>query len=290
MHKQRIFLTGILLFVFLAQSVDAAPVHTVSGSLGGCGLGTGAFMETGEHGVNLTQGTGDTGCSMSVTGVAEGGRVGVQANVSIIPEFNGAADGRINASALYDDFVFKLPASYTGGAINVNVNTSFDAQIGAIVDVLALTSQARLNARLMVSGNPGGFNAFTRIVNSPEYNVTAGSTSGLSNGETVDQTLSSGFVSINPTLPFSVKLEIFGISFINASGGSGFAASTIDALNTFSFATSGAVFDLPDGFSVSSVSANIVDNSWVAPVPLPAGLGLMLSALGTLLLRKRWSH
>ena len=291
MYKQHINLTGILLCALLAPVANAAPVYAVIGSLSGCGTGGGGFNQSSANEIEFTRASGDTDCLIEATARSGGGSVGVRTNASVLPAFRSSTDARITATALYDDFEFVLPASYTGGTIDLNVNTLIDAQIGAIVDTLNLGSQTILEARLIVRGNPGGFNAFTRTIDSPRFQVAAGGAESLANSATVLETLSSGFVTIDPTLYFAVSLELFGGSNINAGNtsvlGEGTGSSTVDALNTFSFATSGDVFDLPDGFSVNSVSANIVDNRFVAVVPLPASVVLMISGLGTLLLGAR---
>ena len=57
---------------------------------------------------------------------------------------------------------------------------------------------------------------------------------------------------------------------------------------TLTFVTDGPVFDLPAGYTASSISGNIADNHFVlAPVPLPAAIWLFGSAFGGLGLMRR---
>ena len=65
--------------------------------------------------------------------------------------------------------------------------------------------------------------------------------------------------------------------------------------STFSFATSGPVFNLPTGVTANSASAQIVDNNWLGQsvhlttVPLPPGAWLFGSTLLSIVLLKRSS-
>jgi hypothetical protein len=59
-----------------------------------------------------------------------------------------------------------------------------------------------------------------------------------------------------------------------------------------SFATSGLVFDLPDGWTANSLSGNIVDNHYVglAAVPEPSGLTVLAIGACSLLAAARRFH
>jgi hypothetical protein len=66
----------------------------------------------------------------------------------------------------------------------------------------------------------------------------------------------------------------------NITHGNAFADASF--LNTLSFPTNRPVFTVPDGYTVNSVSAGIVDNRFQSQVPEPSTLALLL--IGSILL------
>jgi hypothetical protein len=83
----------------------------------------------------------------------------------------------------------------------------------------------------------------------------------------------------------SMSLAVSAFGDQNGAEISGAVASSFFN-NTVSFAKNGPAFELPEGYTVNSVSANIVNNHWIPPAPEPASalLGLIAatgwSALG----------
>ena len=69
-------------------------------------------------------------------------------------------------------------------------------------------------------------------------------------------------------------------SVVSRQDESGVSAS-MDFMHTFTLGDGTSIFDLPEGITVNSVQAGIVNNSFetIAPVPLPATLPMMLAGL-----------
>lgn len=84
--------------------------------------------------------------------------------------------------------------------------------------------------------------------------------------------------------PLVLYLEIIASASAVSRDGSAVGAQS-DFYNTLTLPTTGAVFDLPTGYTANSVNGNIVDNAFVAPVPIPAAWVLMLSSLALVKLR-----
>ncbi|MEM7467005.1 MAG: hypothetical protein AAF387_08990 [Pseudomonadota bacterium] len=80
-------------------------------------------------------------------------------------------------------------------------------------------------------------------------------------------------------------LEIIASASAVSRDGSAVGAQS-DFLNTLTLPSFGPVFDLPEGYTANSVAGNIVDNVYVAPVPIPATWLLLLSASAALVRRR----
>jgi hypothetical protein len=82
-------------------------------------------------------------------------------------------------------------------------------------------------------------------------------------------------------VPFDVQIRLstFAEALVSSSVGSGGTAeANTDFSHTFSFTTSGPVFNLPLGYSANSADANIVNNQ-VAAVPEPSSFALAAAAM-----------
>lgn len=97
-------------------------------------------------------------------------------------------------------------------------------------------------------------------------------------------------LTIDPSRDFSLSMSLFGDAR-TSNFGRAFGEANYESFNSLSFVTDGPAFDLPEGYTIFSSQLNIFDNRWidpriqpvdVAPVPLPAGGWMMLSALGLL--------
>ena len=91
-------------------------------------------------------------------------------------------------------------------------------------------------------------------------------------------------------LSLSTSVDTTSRSTILGSRRQADASSLFDS--TLSFPLSGPVFNLPDGYTVNSVSGLIVDNRWqglAAPQPVPEPPSLALLLAGLLFLARRYS-
>lgn len=114
-------------------------------------------------------------------------------------------------------------------------------------------------------------------------------TSGLLEGwEGGTITTPSFDVTLGEPFAFEGSVTASAHAFIDLFRGGtvrGVAISNADFSNTFSFATSGPVFNVPDGFTVNSAQGNIVDNRFVGAqqtiIPEPSSLALLgVGAIG----------
>lgn len=97
-------------------------------------------------------------------------------------------------------------------------------------------------------------------------------------------------LTIDPSRDFSLSMSLFGEAR-TSNFGRAFGEASYDSFNSLSFVADAPAFNLPEGYTIFSSQLNIFDNRWidpriqpvdVAPVPLPAGGWMMLSALGLL--------
>jgi hypothetical protein len=79
----------------------------------------------------------------------------------------------------------------------------------------------------------------------------------------------------NTPLTIDLSMEVNTVASVGTSGSTNFG-------DPLSFATTGPVFDLPDGWTANSVSGNIVDNHFVGLAAVPEPSGLFLLAIGAL--------
>lgn len=100
----------------------------------------------------------------------------------------------------------------------------------------------------------------------------------------VNGTFETPVYSVPVDEPLVLYLEIVASASAVSRDGSAVGAQA-DFFNTLTLPTTGPVFDLPTGYTVNSVNGNILDNAFVAPIPIPAAWVLMLSGLALVKLR-----
>src|SRR5262249_37407402 len=97
--------------------------------------------------------------------------------------------------------------------------------------------------------------------------------------------------------PFSVFLDLRTLAIGSFSFEAGLAGvktfdlfSLADFSHTVSFATGGPVFNLPDGYTVNSASAAIVNNRYLVPEPASVGLVATIAILMGIVRRRILLH
>jgi hypothetical protein len=211
------------------------------------------------------------------------------------------ANGSVRASFSYDDFIISGPdASVVTGAINIALSGRL-ATLGGVPNSVA-------GAYVIVSG--GWFEGTVNICQStllnnagcggptiPPY-YTSGILSAVTGTEAetlIDGIFTSPTHTFVPNTHFSIGL------FLEVGAGSmGGTSAIADFGHTLEFPGSGPVFNLPEGYTLNSVSAGIVNNRYVGfnpppeptPVPEPSSLalvGIALAGLGVVR-RRTWRN
>jgi len=288
---------------FVANTASAATINSIFVSNGGtgtpgCGTDPG-FSITSTNSVHSTFGDGALSCSTSATTYAGGGVVGVQGTVSLTPAptpgaGTGASQVRANASSRIDlllsaatgyDFDL-LKSMYGTDFIPVSVRADVGGQLSAVVEPNAAGFRTR-SAQAILSGSVF-INSFRGSDMASFREETSGSNvgGGVSNMASINTTLVvSTLIDWSRSLEFSVMMGMNSIASVTGHPDT-FGVASVDALNSLSFAKDGPAFILPEGFTVFSEEANIVDNRWIDPrvsaVPLPASAMLLFSGLGLL--------
>jgi hypothetical protein len=109
-------------------------------------------------------------------------------------------------------------------------------------------------------------------------------------------TIGIGPFQVTANQAFDLKVVLLSDSlsqWFGINGGSGLSETVVDYGSTLSLSTSGPVFDLPVGFTASSISADVVDNTWlgspVDPVIVPEpgrAVTLFAGGIGLVLLQR----
>lgn len=206
---------------------------------------------------------------------------------------------------------FRLDDVIIGGP-GTTVSTPFSMQLegGLIASTFAqlgsgigAESNANASVSVYVTINGNSFSGTQAISSLWQVDTQAGDGStfedGLLTGFTGGGVLTTPDMLLPVGTPFTVFLSLatsVSTSSANTIAGSrrqADASSLFDS--TLSFPLSGPVFNLPEGYTVNSVSGLIVDNRWLglaepdpgpAPVPEPSSFALILT--GLLFLARRY--
>jgi hypothetical protein len=215
---------------------------------------------------------------------------------------NGGGSGY--AAVLYDDFrVSASGASFIPGSLNLFLSGSASANINDATANRGLTANGFASAGVIVGMTVNGI----YVEGGATQLISPAGSSYSTYGPLADLTFPALFktpvLSLPVGTPFSLLLELTVVT-----GATGVISGTpedefanahffLDALADFSstltFPTSGPVFNLPEGATVDSLSALIVNNQFVGAGPAGAGVAepstLFLLALGVVALARRAS-
>jgi hypothetical protein len=218
---------------------------------------------------------------------------------------SASGPAQASASATFNDFIITGPGGSVAGSANFTLSGAFEttANIADSIGNTLVLGGAQIEVG--VSGSMPGM-SFSGLFDQQSGANGQGPTGFISGGNGVfaGDSAPTGFTTAMTELPvgtlFSVSLGLGTTAF--ASWGSGGGAegelTTVDLTalsdfsNTFTFATTGPVFNLPDGYTVNSVSGDIVNNRFVggpAATPEPPALIMLGSGLLSLavFLRRR---
>jgi hypothetical protein len=230
------------------------------------------------------------------------GGVGVSANVfaeipsesvTVLMALSNAilVSSHARARATASDFVFMPINGPTSGSALTSVNLPIDGELERIdaepgilnafavvlgsFQILSDTGGTLLHDTWRIDITPGNV-SFSGLLAGATI-VPGGSGGGGSNAFNAFPTSSEVLLPIGVPLTVRLEIEVFISAILDNSGlqeGSKVEfLERVDFLNTFGFATSGPVFNLPDGFTVNSAEFGIVDNQFVG-VPEPGTFGL----------------
>ncbi len=289
-------------FCFIS-SAQAATINRISYQNGGvgdpaCGQGIIDSVDgSGDLSIGYSQ-SGPGGCRMSIKADVFGGGIGLFASTETVPGGTFSARAQVAGFSRMTDIFITPLAGYTGPfVVPVSLNLEIDG---------FLQAEVRTNARFVRAAGAGvtatvtltGANGLGGTDFSRDFARFDSGTTGLTEEGTATSTIiGSMFTSINQDIrrPMTVDVSFSGSAGV-VGGTDSFAAATLNAMNTLSFSKSGPAFILPDGLTVNAPELNIFNNQWIDPrvtvtpsaVPLPAGLPLLLAALGTFgLIRRR---
>lgn len=234
------------------------------------------------------------------------GSVGVVATSQAVGTYNlGSgqapnANGRAFAEFTIDDIVFSGPAGLFETSVNLDVSGSLMdistplssgvvTSAGTSVDIFASfgrgTSNTTLAGRQTTTYIQSGFNP-----PSTDQFFEGEELVGVSFPTTL--TLEPFQVSTGLTYELTVSLFVSSSAQLGGIPGNTHSGDvTASALfgTTANLPLLADVFNLPAGYTVNSLSSNIVDNAWlgtpvsVSAVPLPGAFGLMITAVVTMM-------
>ena len=206
-------------------------------------------------------------CSANITAYAGDGAaglvIGMGRSAGNDPDDNGA--DRISGSATMNyEIMIETPPEYSGGLVPFGYTADWSAMVQATVN----TSAGSNRVAAVVLSAEAGFSArvsnFSTVVSSSgEIDLSATATASLgTDSDSTTRTVVAPTVMVNPNFPVTVGMTLSAVAVAeNSADTTSFAFG--QSLNSLTFTTSGPVFDLPPGFTVTSAEASIVDNVWI---------------------------
>lgn len=307
---KNLFTLGLLIFC-LPISAEAVTIsNSISIYNGGagdprCGT-TSSALEQGSGNIEASLNDGGLNCTVAGEAYAAGGVVGYRSTATfdrlIGPPGRAKVQGGAS-SAMSNIFLTPLfdlddPRYLSGDfQIDLQLNASLEGTVTAAVayNKGQASGGGSITATAKLSGvrSPGSF--------STQSAVARGGAGAAAFGPLADfddfSTLLMPVIRHDWRQPFSVTF-MMSTDVVATATKANQATATLDAFNSLSFSKTGPAFILPDGFTVHAPELNIFDNRWVdprvtdpSPIPLPAGLPLLVCGLGLLgLMGQRKAH
>jgi len=288
---KRVFILSLSATVLLGTaSIGAAATVTNVSARAVCG-GIYANTDSGTGPVQVTQAANTQDCVSFASARAGGGFVGVSAATQgqVDGETGGGSSSAVAGALATFDIFFVTPASYTSGLINVSANFFYTGLMNAgphTLDTGNLTATASYNGFFELRGNVSNLTIASDKINfgETERKTVQNGTDGPAVILEPSVVAVTNYLMIDPTYGARVtmNLQAFAETAYDATA---LSSATANFYNSLSFAKSGPVFNLPEGFSAFSTDGSIVDNVWIdpripvgpAPVPLPASFLLLLT-------------
>lgn len=296
---RKLALTAALAFP-LAAPVTAATLHTTQ-AITQCDAATLRIENTilssttSSDDVSVIVSPIDGLCTGSASAIATGGRVGVAAFVSGSTFSASPFDASSSAFAeLRYTARLKAPIQQAGVAVPVSLNLSLTGDLGGTVarvfdpDTGAELGPSRQTSASLIWKGAISHDGISQTFGDRQTRINTPSDEVFSLLP-VELPITTPSVLVKPgeTFGFSFSLEAKAGGFLQYTANSASAA----ALNSLTFAQTGPVFNLPDGYFVEIDEATIQNNRYVpitpAVVPLPAGGFALLLALGGLAALRR---
>jgi hypothetical protein len=184
------------------------------------------------------------------------------------------------AEAVWSDFVVSAPDGSPS-----SIYTNFKLHL----------SGSHLTASTDTPGNSSRGNSIVQISYYTQDQIFGGGSQSVTNADGVqeapfeqgdlvgfdgDATITTPYVLVPVNTPFSIKLQLQAGAIVEGYFAEGFVASAeSDFTHTLTFATGGPVFELPDGYTVNSPSAGIVNNVNTVPEPSLCGCAFLVTPM-----------
>ena len=207
-----------------------------------------------------------------------------------VPGVFGATDFSVlatsSASGRYDDVIISGPAGFVTTSINMYLEGSLIVQVPSLT--AGSGASASVQVWMLVNGQfvgDGLLQIYQNALNPPAIGQALGM---LTDWRAFGAISSASFV-VPTNVPFTVYVDLQTSIGALGYGGDRFKTTANSGfLGTLKFATDGPVFSLPDGYTVNSVDAGIIDNTFAVPEPSTMALACCAPLMiGIVWLRRR---